>query len=146
MGAATDSLEVEIEHTRAEMEQTLDAIKEKLDPEHLRLQAKAALREATIGRVQEAVSAGVSKAEDAMSAATDKAREAVGTTVDQAQAAMGAAIDRAQEALGPTMDSARCVGSRVVQTIRANPVLAAAAGAGIGWLWYSTLSRRRSWP
>jgi nitroreductase len=145
MGATTDSLEVEIVQTRAEMEETLDAIKEKLDPQYLKQQAKEAVREATVGRVQEAVSTGIGKAQEAVSAATDKAREAVSASVDQAQEVMSAAVDRAQEAVAPAMDSARYLGSRVVRTIRANAVLAAAVGVGIGWLWYSAFSRPRSW-
>jgi uncharacterized protein YjbJ (UPF0337 family) len=42
----------EIEHTRSEMSGTIDAIQERLSPDHLKEQAMGAVRDATIGRAQ----------------------------------------------------------------------------------------------
>ncbi len=56
---------VEIERTRADMSETVDAIQERLSPENLKEQAKDRVKEATVGR-----------AEQAMSEAGDRAREA----------------------------------------------------------------------
>ncbi len=47
----------QIERTRANMAETIDAIQEKLDPRTLKRQAQDAARAATIGRVESAVSA-----------------------------------------------------------------------------------------
>jgi ElaB/YqjD/DUF883 family membrane-anchored ribosome-binding protein len=57
-----------VEQTRAEMADTIEALKEKLEPQHLVDQAKETVREATIG-----------KAQHVMDEAKDRAREAVDT-------------------------------------------------------------------
>ncbi len=44
---------VEIEQTRADMSETVDAIQERLSPENLKDQAKERVREATVGRARE---------------------------------------------------------------------------------------------
>jgi hypothetical protein len=93
-----DTLEIEaakaqIEQTRAEMSDTIEAIKEKLNPQHLVEHAKESLHDATIGRAQDAASA--------------------------------------------TMETARGACAMMMQTIRENPVPAAMAGIGLGWLWMS---------
>ena len=85
--AEIERTRAEIERTRADMSETVDAIQERLSPENLKEQAKDRVREATVGRAQEA-------------------------------------------------------GSGVVDTIRQNPVPAALAGIGLGWLFVS--SRRSS--
>jgi len=79
--AADDTDDVEatraqIEQTRAEMSETIDAIKEKLNPEVLVQQAKDSVREATIGRAQEAVSNAVDTARVAVQSVGDRARGA----------------------------------------------------------------------
>jgi ElaB/YqjD/DUF883 family membrane-anchored ribosome-binding protein len=80
----------QIEQTRAEMSQTIDAIQERLAPSNLAQQAKHAVRDATVGKAQDMV-----------------------------------------ENAG---DSARGFGSGIVETIKQNPIPAALAGVGIGWL------------
>jgi ElaB/YqjD/DUF883 family membrane-anchored ribosome-binding protein len=52
----------QIEQTRAEMGETLGAIKERLSPQHLAQQAKETLREATVGKAQEAAAVSIEKA------------------------------------------------------------------------------------
>lgn len=84
--AEIERTRAEIERTRADMSETVDAIQERLSPENLKEQAKDRVREATVGRAQEA-------------------------------------------------------GSGVVETIRQNPLPAALAGIGLGWL---LVSARRS--
>jgi ElaB/YqjD/DUF883 family membrane-anchored ribosome-binding protein len=89
----TDEIRDEIEETRANMSQTIDAIQEKLSPERITEQAKDAVREATVGRVEQIV---------------DNASETV-----------------------------RDTGSSFVDLIKQNPIPAAMAAVGIGWLWRS---------
>jgi len=93
-------IQAEIESTRADMSQTINAIQDRLNPETLKEQAKEMVHEATVGRAQEAVS-NVS--------------------------------DRAQEMVGHNI---------VVSTIRQNPIPAALAGVGLGWLW---MNRSKKW-
>ena len=85
-----EAIRENIEETRAELSETIDAIQERLSPEHLKEQATSAVREATVG-----------KAEAAVSNATETARGA---------------------------------GARMLETIKQNPLPAALAGIGIGWL------------
>jgi ElaB/YqjD/DUF883 family membrane-anchored ribosome-binding protein len=54
---AADRVEIErteIERTRAEMGETVDAIQERISPENLKEEAKDRVKEATVGRAQEA--------------------------------------------------------------------------------------------
>ncbi len=56
-GAEADEVEqtrAEIDRTRAGMSETVDAIQERLSPENLKEQAKDRVREATVGKAQEA--------------------------------------------------------------------------------------------
>lgn len=94
----------QIEQTRAEMSTTIDAIQEKLSPQHIAQQAKDTVKEATVGKAQEMVSN-----------------------------AGGAASDLVNNA----GSSAKGFGSTMVETVKANPVPAALAGIGLGWLFMS---------
>src|SRR5713101_4343171 len=59
-----DTARAQFEQTRAEMGETIDAIKERLNPQKLMGQAKESVREATIGRAQDAANAAVETAKD----------------------------------------------------------------------------------
>jgi ElaB/YqjD/DUF883 family membrane-anchored ribosome-binding protein len=67
----TDAIRSDIEDTRANMSSTIDAIQDKLSPQRLTEQAKGAVRDATVGRVQ-----------DMASNVTDTARETGATLMD----------------------------------------------------------------
>ena len=57
LGSEVDQVEVtrvEIERTRADMSETVDAIQERLSPQNLKEQAKDRVKEATVGRAREA--------------------------------------------------------------------------------------------
>jgi ElaB/YqjD/DUF883 family membrane-anchored ribosome-binding protein len=64
-----------VEHTRAEMGETIDAIKDKLEPRHLVDQAKESVREATIGRAQHAMEGVVERARDTVETVSDTAQD-----------------------------------------------------------------------
>lgn len=49
-----EQIREEIENTRAEMSETIDAIQERLNPQRIKEEATEAVREATIGRVEDA--------------------------------------------------------------------------------------------
>jgi ElaB/YqjD/DUF883 family membrane-anchored ribosome-binding protein len=51
--SSPEAIEAEIEQTRAEMSETIDAIQERLSPQQLKEQAKDAVYEATVGRAQQ---------------------------------------------------------------------------------------------
>jgi uncharacterized protein YjbJ (UPF0337 family) len=70
-----EAIRREIERTRSEMSETIDAIQEKLDPESLRHQATEAVRGATIGRAEGAMNTMIDRIEEATGTAGDTARE-----------------------------------------------------------------------
>jgi Protein of unknown function (DUF3618) len=94
----------QIEQTRAEMSTTIDAIQEKLSPQHIAQQAKDTVKEATVGKAQEMVTN---------------------------------AGDTASELINTAGSSAKGFGSSLMDTVKANPVPAALAGIGLGWLFMS---------
>lgn len=59
-------------------------------------------------------------------------------TIGKAQDMVSNATDSAQEVVSNATDSARGFGSSIVETIRENPIPAALAGIGIGWLFMSS--------
>jgi len=136
-----EAARAQVEQTRAEMSGTIDAIKEKLNPQTLMQHAKETVREATVGRAQEA-----------MSKAMDATRSAVGSAVDTTKEALGSAVESTREVVSDAMDSARTVvnsaGDRVqdvswtmMDTIRQNPVAAALTATGLVWLAMSARNR-----
>jgi gas vesicle protein len=87
----TEEIQEQIEQTRANMSETIDAIQDRLSPQRIGEQVRDQVREATIGRAEHMVS--------------------------------------------DVTDSARQAGNGFVEMIRANPVPAAMAALGLGWLW-----------
>ena len=61
--ASTDELRARIHETRAEMSQTINAIQERLSPDHLVSETKDAIKDATVGRARQ-VAQGASRAAD----------------------------------------------------------------------------------
>jgi len=98
----TEAIKADIEQTRTSMSATIDAIQEKLNPQTLVDQAKDAVREATIGRVETMVS--------------------------------------------DVRDQAREASSGLIGTIRENPLPAALAAIGIGWLYMKNKSNSNQHP
>jgi hypothetical protein len=94
------------------MSSTIDAIQERLDPERLIGEAKEAATTAVQGVVQE----------------TTGAVRAV-------------TIGKAEHMMSDASDTARGAGARFIDTLRDNPLPAALAAIGIGWLFMSGKSR-----
>jgi len=104
----TEQLRADIEDTRADMSQTLNEIQERLSPENLMDQAKEAVREATIGKVEKAMG----QVGETLSAVTEPAREMAGRA--------GNAIKE--------------VGTTVGDQMWKNPIPLALIGLGVGML------------
>jgi Protein of unknown function (DUF3618) len=105
-------LREDIAQTRAEMSGTIDAIQERLDPQRLVAEAKDAAKEAVQGVVQET-----------------------------SGAVRGATIGKAEQMAGNVTETARGASSTIMDTIRENPVPAAMAAIGLGWLLMSGKNR-----
>ncbi len=104
-------LRVEIEQTRAELSETIEAIQDRLNPQHIVENAKEAAREATIGKVEHFVSN-----------VTETARDLVGGS-------------RPAAATYGSYNTPRRGGGTMMETIRQNPLPTALAAFGLGWLW-----------
>ena len=104
----TEQLRADIEDTRADMSQTLNEIQERLSPENLMDQAKEAVREATIGKVEKAVG----RFGETLSEVTEPALEMAGRA--------GNAIKE--------------VGTTVGNQMWKNPIPLALIGLGVGML------------
>lgn len=111
-GDDTDAVRSQIEQTRSDMGQTIDAIQQKLTPSNLVDEAKSAVQDATVGAVG----------------------NAVGSATDTVGQAVGSATGAVQQAASGVESTAASLGSTVVETIKQNPIPAALAGVGLGWL------------
>jgi ElaB/YqjD/DUF883 family membrane-anchored ribosome-binding protein len=110
-----EEIRTEIEQTRAEMSQTIDAIQERLSPHRLAQEAQESVKETV--------------------------RDA---TIGRAERMMNEATDKAEEWVDNASDTARDFGMSFMDTVRANPVPAALAGIGLGWLFMSARNRGSS--
>jgi ElaB/YqjD/DUF883 family membrane-anchored ribosome-binding protein len=103
--ADTEEIRVEIEQTRAELGETLDAIQERLNPHVLMDQAKEQIAETKDHLVDQA---------------KDAVREAT--------------IGRAEHMVQNASDTARETGFSLLETISRNPIPAALVGIGLAWM------------
>jgi len=114
ISAAADSdenpeqIRAEIEDTRAVMSQTINEIQERLSPEHLMGQAKEAVRDATIGKVESVV-------------------ETVGETISEVTEPARLMASRAGNAI-------KEVGTTVADKMWKNPIPVTLIGLGVGML------------
>jgi len=139
----TQEIRVEIEQTRTEMSGTIDAIQQKLAPEVLTEQAKDVARDAAEQAkeaAQEVLKEAVREVKDAALTVTEHAVQEVKeaareVTHDAKDAAWDATVGRAEDAVSSAGETARGVGSMVLDTIKANPIPAALAGASLYWLY-----------
>jgi len=114
-----EEIRAEIAQTRSELSETIDAIQERLSPQTLVAEAKDAVREATVGRAEQMVSN-------------------VGQTVGNAA---NEVVSTAEDVVSTAGDTARGATSTIMDTIRENPLPAALAGIGLGWLFMNSRSR-----
>jgi len=171
-GADADQIRMQIEQTRDDMSETIDAIQERLSPRNLVEQAKDTVREATVGKVKDMANSVSETAADV----ADTTRHAAGDMAERVRAnpwpaavlGLGAAWlllrnggsgrgqahyygVRGNEGAG---EYERWRGDRfsgygadggMMHTVRENPVPAALAGVGLGWLALKAGGRRPDW-
>ena len=125
----------EIEATRTDMAQTLDAIKDKLNPADLMDQAKDKVTEMAGSLADKAKDTVHTMVEDVSTHAKDAVTGAVTGTVDSAKEAVGSVVHSAQDMVSGVVDTAKGAGTSVIDTIKRNPVPSALAAFGAVWLY-----------
>jgi ABC-type transporter Mla subunit MlaD len=127
----------EMDRTRAEMSQTIDAIQDRLEPAVLKEHAIDVLKEAgeqARGIIREART----QAGDVVHDATEQAKQVVQEATTQTkQAVHDATVGKAEKLINNASESARETGSSIWDTIRNNPIPAGLIGIGLGWLMMS---------
>lgn len=117
----------DIEQTRAEMGDTIDALQQKLDPSRIAEQVKVELRE---------------KVGEAYESAKQTVKEAtIGRVEKMATNVTDAISDVSQRAGAAVSDT----GSSIVQVIRENPLASTLVGVGLGMMLANARSSRRSY-
>lgn len=105
-GDETVELRAEIAQTQADLSETINAIQDKLNPQTM------------------------------MDRARDTARETAADIATQAKETVReATIGKAEHMVSDVGATARGTGSSIMETIRQNPLPAALAAIGVGWLW-----------
>jgi len=117
----TAEIRADIEQTRADMSETINALQERLSPSNLKEQAQEQISEVK-EQVKEQVREQFHEAKEMVRAAT------IGRVEDMVQSA------------GDSVNDARYT---VMETIRQNPIPAALVGIGLGWLF---MNRRSATP
>ena len=158
--ASDDDIErtkTDIEKTRANMGETLDAIREKLNPQLLMDQAKTTIHAVTtdvMGQAKSAVQDAtgnltatvhtiVSDVSDhAKETAKDAATGAVSGAVGEVKDAVSGAVTATREAVGTAYDTTKKAGSSLLETAKNNPVPTLLL-LGAGWYF---LSNRNTTP
>jgi len=129
----------EIEQTREAMSETINSISDRLDPDRISAQAINAASEVTEQAVQAATEVTVQAREAAIEVtkyAIDEAKAAVRELADQARSAVRAStVGRIEEMASYTRNTAQAAQTDFVSLVKQNPIPAALAAIGLGWLW-----------
>jgi len=128
---STEAIRADIDSTRTEMGQTINAIQEKLNPQQLMDQAK--------NTVVETASQVIDKAKDSVTETVDhvtgSTKEAAVEAVDHAkQTVHDATVGKVEHMVTNISDTAQETGSGIMETIKKNPIPAALVGLGLGWI------------
>lgn len=186
---SVEVIERDIEQTRSEMSETINAIQNKLNPQQMMDQAKDTAVKAATELMEQAKESAKEAVDHAKEAATEtasilmvQAKEAAGETAStlivqakevttetasklmtQAKEAANEAVDHAKQSATDAVDHAKQgvhdatigkvehmvsnvtdTGSGIVDMIKANPIPAALAGLGLGWLFLNRQNKGTS--
>lgn len=134
-----DAIVADIEQTREAMSETINSIQDRLDPDRLSAQAVSTATEVTEQARQAATEVTVQARDAAIEVtkyAIDEAKAAVRELADQAKTAVRAStVGRIEEMATYTRNTAQAAQTDLLSLIKQNPVPAALAAVGLGWLW-----------
>ena len=151
----TEHIRRDIEDTRTDMSETLDAIQQRLSPETLGEQAKdtasditAQAKEAALEVIDHALAEVKGQATEVLDQAREvlvearvTAREVVDDATTQVKAAVrGATIGKVETMVRSANETTNAARHGLVETIKANPFPAVLTGLGLGWLFINSRS------
>jgi hypothetical protein len=144
-------LRAELEHTRLEMSQTIDAIQDRLNPEEITEDIKERATDVArdvVDALQEKLASPEFKAQasdfagEVTDQITTRLRQVVQEATDHAKdAARQATVGRVEELVWSAGDTARETQATMMNTIKQNPVPAALVSVGLGWLFLNRSHR-----
>jgi hypothetical protein len=147
----------EIEQTRDQLSETIDAIQERLNPQVLMQQARDAaqetvqekvdqardaVRQATIGKVEDVMSTAAEKVQDVMTSAG----EAISNVTDRVQGAGNNGNMPASSSVQPVRGTVAGTSSTLLDTIRQNPLPVVLAATGLAWLYVNSRAQNTTTP
>lgn len=135
-------IRAEMERTRREMSQTIDAIQDRLDPEDLKEQAKDLAQEVAdqvSSQLKETLHDAADQAKDVAREVTEQVtahlKETLSEAADQAKVSLRrATIGRVEELVDSASDTMRGANTSMLERIRHNPLPSALVGLGLSWL------------
>lgn len=159
-----EATRAQIEQTRGEMGETIEAIRERLNPQTLSEQAKETVSDITSNVMEKARATAHDMVQDAKESVThvmheaketvhdvvqeaketlptltsNAAHQAVSGAVNEAKEAVGSAVSTARHAMGEAAGTAKDAGATLMEFIRRHPIPSALIGVGLGWLWASS--------
>jgi uncharacterized protein YjbJ (UPF0337 family) len=149
-----EEIRARIEQTRSELGDTLSALQDRLEPERLKEQAKEQIQEQVDAAKESVKEATVGKAGEWIHNVSDTISETVRPVVETVSQTAHSVTGSAKHT-GSTVGN---TGSSFMDTVRQNPLPAAMAAFGIGWLMlqngkksnnhsndYNAAERRHSW-
>ena len=140
----SDEIRADIEATRADLSDTVDAIQAKLSPsnvqdttEQITLQVKETAQDITEQAAEKFKKAALEVTEQA----TERVKETVTEIREQIKSDIhDATIGRVETMANNLREGARGAGSSLMTTIKENPIPAALVGFGLAWLFFSKSS------
>ena len=138
--AEIEAAREEVERTREQIVETVDAIKDRLSPKTLMHEAqdavqevKETIQEAAKEKAQQTVENIKARAQDLLSTAQSTAKDAFSDAGSTASDTLSNAGDTAKDALSSAGEKAKDAGSAVAGTVKEHSWPLVLAGLGIGW-------------
>jgi ElaB/YqjD/DUF883 family membrane-anchored ribosome-binding protein len=120
-GRSPEQIEAEIRKTRLQLEETVEDLKERFTSEHIKGEMSDRVKMATVDRARDVMNRTTERAKDMMSRTSVRAKDLMDKTGDTAKEVSSTMVETLRE-------------NTITRTVIDNPIPAALAGLGLGWL------------